>query len=358
MPRRNSPTRSARGLRATDATRPSGGARQAGTSRPTGGARPTRPKRTEREPPPTYGIVNETPETLHADASDLDPRHLGAESVSRYLRRHGLQARKRFSQNHLVDGTVLETILEEAGVTPGRHVLEIGPGLGILSGPLLAAGADLTAVEVDVRLAEHLRSRFAGTPGFHLVEDDALDIPTTELVSPPWDLVANLPYHITSPTLHHVLGQEPRPERLVLMLQREVAERIASPPGGMSYLSVFVQYHADVRVARVVPASAFEPEPAVESAILVGQTKPRALDPEREDELWRLVQAGFRERRKMLHNVLPRQLPQIGRDRFDAAFATVGIAPDRRPQTLSVGEWLALADTLGPLPPMRTLESP
>lgn len=310
------------------------------------GPRRLRPPHPSRPEGPTYDV---TAETARADDQDLEASRLGAEGVARYLRRHGLQARKKFSQNHLVDGTVLETIIEEAGVTAGRHVLEIGPGLGILTGALLQAGADLTAVEVDARLAEHLRSRFAGVLGFHLVEDDALDIPTTELVSAPWDLVANLPYHITSPVLHHVLGNEPRPERLVLMLQREVAERIAAPPGGMSYLSVFVQYHADVRVARVVPAAAFEPPPTVESAILVGQTKPRALDPDGEEQLWRLVQAGFRERRKMLHNVLPRQLPQVGRERFEAALGNVGIAPDRRPQTLSVGEWLALSEAVGAL---------
>jgi 16S rRNA (adenine1518-N6/adenine1519-N6)-dimethyltransferase len=287
--------------------------------------------------------------TPSKDDADLDPRRLGAESVARYLKRHGLEARKRYSQNHLVDGTVLETILEAADVTPGRHVLEIGPGLGILTGPLLAAGAELTAVEVDFRLAEHLRGRFADAPGFVLVENDALDVSTAELVTPPWDLIANVPYHITSPLLHHVLGEEPRPERLVLMLQREVAERIAAPPGQMSYLSVFVQYHADVRVARIVPPSAFEPAPAVDSAIVVAQTHPRVLDADGEEQFWRLVQAGFRERRKMLHNVLPRQLPSVGRERFAAALAEAGIAPDRRPQTLSVGEWLTLAEVLGPL---------
>ena len=133
------------------------------------------------------------------------------------------------------------------------------------------------------------------------------------------------------------------------MLQREVAERISSPPGGMSYLSVFVQYHADVRVARIVPRDAFEPAPEVESAILVGKTRPRRLPPEAEDELWRLVQAGFRERRKMLHNVLSRQLPQVGRERIAAALEQAGIAGDRRPQTVSVAEWLQLAANLGSL---------
>lgn len=281
--------------------------------------------------------------------AELDSVHLGAAEVERYLRRHRLGALKRFSQNHLVDGDVLDAIIEAAGVTPGRHVLEIGPGIGILTGALLRAGADLTAVEVDRRLIEHLGERLGGVPSFRLVAGDFLDQRLTDLVAPPWDLVANLPYHITSPVLHRVLENEPRPERFVLMLQREVAERVAARPGATSYLSIFVGYHADVSVLRVVPARAFEPAPDVESAVLVGSTKPRRLDPEREADLWRLVQAGFRERRKMLHNVLPRQLPAVGRARFTAALAAAGIADDRRPQTLSVEEWLALAEAVGPL---------
>ncbi len=115
----------------------------------------------------------------------------------------------------------------------------------------------------------------------------------------------------------------------------------------MSYLSVFVQYHAQVRVAFVVPAAAFEPAPAVDSAVLVGATRPRRLEAAAEDELWRLVQAGFRERRKMLHNVLPRQLPGLERDRLEAALAACAIAPERRPQTLSVDEWLPLRPRSG-----------
>jgi 16S rRNA (adenine1518-N6/adenine1519-N6)-dimethyltransferase len=282
---------------------------------------------------------------------ELDARHLGPEVVERYLRRHGLRARKRLSQNHLVDGEVLESIVEEAGIVPGRTVLEIGPGIGILTGALLRAGAEVTSVEVDARLAAHLRDRFAEVEGLRIVEGDVLDVPLEELVSSePWDLVANLPYHITSPVLHRVLEHEPRPERFVLMVQREVAERIAAPPGEMSYLSVFVQYHAHVRVARIVPARAFEPAPEVESAVVSGATRPRRLAGAAETDLWRLVQAGFRERRKMVHNVLPRQLPLVGRDRFDAALAETAIAPDRRPQTLSVEEWLELAAALGPLP--------
>src|SRR5204863_5617385 len=147
--------------------------------------------------------------------------------------------------------------------------LEIGPGLGLLTAGLLGAGAVVTAVELDHGLAAFLGERFEGVEALRLIEGDALDQDLARLVEPPYDVVANLPYHITSPILHALLGKAPRPARAVLMVQREVAERIAAPPGQMSYLSVFVQYHARARIARRVPPDAFEPRPAVDSAILV-----------------------------------------------------------------------------------------
>lgn len=284
-------------------------------------------------------------------------------AVRRALRAAGVRARHSLSQNFLADAEVLDEILAEARPTPGRRILEIGPGLGILTQALLAGGASVVAIELDGPLAGRLgeelgdavqlgaADRFA--PGaLRIVVGDALDVDLGTLVRPPFDVVANIPYHITSPILHRLLGRDPRPDRLVLMVQREVAERVAAPPGAMSYLSVFVQYHATARIARVVPARAFEPEPEVDSAILVLEARPgdrpEALDPAGEDGLWRLVQAGFRERRKMLHNVLARQLPVPG-ERVRAALATAGIEGERRPQTLSVEEWLRLRDALGPI---------
>jgi 16S rRNA (adenine1518-N6/adenine1519-N6)-dimethyltransferase len=274
------------------------------------------------------------------------------DSVRATLKAAGLRPRHRLSQNFLADTDVLDAILLEAAPGAGRRVLEIGPGLGLLTGGLLASGADVTAVELDRGLADFLRDRFSEGHALRLIEGDALDQDLVHLVEPPYDVVANLPYHITSPILHALLGTPPRPDRLVLMVQREVAERIAAAPGKMSYLSVFVQYHAKVRIALRVPAAAFEPEPAVESAVIV--VEPFAaddrLDPETEDQLWRLVQAAFRERRKMIHNVLSRQLP-VDAGRVGAALETAGIAADRRPQTLAVGEWLALREALGPIGP-------
>ncbi len=288
--------------------------------------------------------------SVEPSADELDPAHLGPAAVARYLRRHRLAARKSLSQNHLADGEALESILELAAITPGERIVEVGPGIGILTAQLLQAGAQVTAVELDSRLVEHLQARFDGVAALTLVAADFLDLDLETVAADPWALVANVPYHITSPILHRVLGTEPRPTRFVLMVQQEVAERIAAAPGAMSYLSVFVQYHADVRVALRVPASAFEPAPEVDSAVLLGETRLRRLDEQDEDELWRLVQAGFRERRKMIHNVLARQLPGLDRSRLDAALDACAIAPDRRPQTLSVAEWMQLRQVLSPLP--------
>jgi 16S rRNA (adenine1518-N6/adenine1519-N6)-dimethyltransferase len=278
---------------------------------------------------------------------------IDASQVRATLRAAGLRARHALSQNFLADVDVLSAILAEAAPEPGGAVLEIGPGLGLLTGGLLEAGAAVTAVELDAGLAAFLRERFGSeleSGQLRLIEGDALDQDLVRLVDSPYDVVANLPYHITSPILHALLGESPRPRRMVLMVQREVAERIAAPAGKMSYLSVFVQYHARVRIAFLVPPEAFEPEPAVASAVIVVEPfdADDRLDSEAEDELWRLVQAAFRERRKMIHNVLARQLP-VDAGRVATALATAGIAPDRRPQTLAVGEWLLLREALGPL---------
>jgi len=287
------------------------------------------------------------------------PARLDQLEVRRTLRRAGLRASHARSQNFLADPDVLQAILDLAEAGPRTRVLEIGPGLGILTGGLLAAGAEVTAIELDAGLATYLRSQFTAeldSDRLRLIEGDALDQDLATIVPSPYRVVANLPYHVTSPILHRLLGGDPPPERLVLMLQAEVAERIAAPPGRMSYLSVFVQYHASVEISLRVPPEAFEPAPKVASAVV--RLEPReqvALPAAREPALWGLLHAGFRERRKMLRNVLARQLhagedgvsgPLVGQARVDAALASAGIAGDRRPQTLSVDDWLRLLDAV------------
>jgi 16S rRNA (adenine1518-N6/adenine1519-N6)-dimethyltransferase len=264
------------------------------------------------------------------------------------------------SQNFLADPDVLQSILDLAAPEAGRSILEVGPGLGILTGGLLAGGASVTAVELDSRLAGRLsrvQTEAVASGALTLVQGDILDQKIGQLMTTPFDVVANVPYHITSPILRLFLGAAPRPSRLVLMVQKEVAERIAAAPGDMSYISAFVQFHATVRVAFVVPREAFEPAPDVESAVVeivpldpLGE-RPR-LSAEEEEELWRLVHVGFHERRKMLRNVLVRGL-MVPSEVVDAALEKCGIASERRPQTLSVDDWLALRVALAPLPPEK-----
>jgi 16S rRNA (adenine1518-N6/adenine1519-N6)-dimethyltransferase len=301
--------------------------------------------------------MSESPAPSGAAGSPRRAPRLDPLAVRRQLRDEGLRARHSLSQNFLADPDVLQSILDLAAPEPGRRVLEVGPGLGILTGGLLDAGASVTAVELDRRLAERLsrvRAEAIESGGLRLVQGDILDQKIPGLMEPPYEVVANVPYHITSPLLHRFLSVAPRPERLVLMLQREVAERISAAPGAMSYLSVFVQFHAAVRIAFNVPRDAFEPAPEVESAMVeIVPRDPLGENPRLsyadEDGLWRVVQAGFRERRKKLHNVLARQLP-LTVAQAQAALDATGIDGNRRPQTLSVDEWLALRIAIGPMP--------
>ncbi|MCC6617787.1 MAG: ribosomal RNA small subunit methyltransferase A [Chloroflexi bacterium] len=261
-----------------------------------------------------------------------------------------LRPRKSLSQNFLTDAAVLDAIVAAAELARGDRVVEVGPGLGVLTRRLLAAGASVIAVEFDARLAEYLRRELYGVDRFELIEADALSLHPRELFAgEPFKLVANIPYHITSPLLHEFLGADRPPELTVLLVQAEVAERVAAPPGRMSYLSVFVQNITDADVVARVPAAAFEPVPEVDSAVLRLRRRPEPVvtaGVERE-AFHRVVQAGFRQRRKQVHNGLAREL-SVDRATVDAALAACAVDGERRPQTLTVAEWACLAARLAP----------
>ena len=261
-----------------------------------------------------------------------------------------LRPRKSLSQNFLTDPEALDAIVEAAELVPGDRVVEIGPGLGVLTRRLLAAGASVLAVEVDPRLAEYLRRELYGIDRFELIEADALSLHPREMFpGQPFKVVANIPYHITSPLLHAFLEGDRPPLLTVLLVQLEVAERVASPPGRMSYLSVFAQNVADADVVARVPAGAFEPAPAVDSAVLRLRRRAVPVVPvgEGREPFYRVVQAGFRQRRKQVHNGLGRELPVDGQV-VRAALENCDVTPDRRPQTLSVDEWACLTAAIAP----------
>lgn len=270
--------------------------------------------------------------------------------LRRLLAAEKLRPRRSLSQNFLTDGAALDAIVAAAELAAGDRVVEVGPGLGVLTRRLLAAGASVLAVELDPRLAAYLRRELGEVPGFDLIEADALTLhPREAFAGQDFKLVANIPYHITSPLLHAFLEGDRPPTLTVLLVQAEVAERVAAPPGEMSYLSVFVQNIAAAEVVTRVPAAAFEPAPEVDSAVLRLRRRDEPavpVGPEREP-FYRVVQAGFRQRRKQIHNGLGRELALPG-GVADEALARCSVDGERRPQTLSVDEWACLATTLAP----------
>ena len=254
---------------------------------------------------------------------------------------------KRLGQNFLIDPNIVRKIVALAELSPNDHVLEIGPGRGILTEALSRTAGRVTAIEVDSRLHAYLETKQAELPNVELVCDDALAYPVENLPMGTI-VVANLPYYISTPLLFRLLGQRGRFPRMVLMLQDEVADRLVAQPGGSDYgvLSVMTQYAADITKAFRVSAQCFRPRPDVASAVVrLGMKERTRLSPKEEVTLRALVKAAFAHRRKTLVNSLRDEgyelHPVIERlQRLDIALA-------RRAETLSVEEFLQLALALG-----------
>lgn len=270
-----------------------------------------------------------------------------ATSPAELLRHLGIRAHKQLSQSFLADEEVCRAMAEAAELGPADEVLEIGPGLGILTRVLLERAGRVVAVELDRRLAGHLPNLLPDRR-LEVLRDDALRFDPADHFPADYKLVANLPYQITSPVLSRFLIEVRRPKVLVLMVQREVAERIAAAPGHASYLSVLAQSVADVRLLRRVSAGAFYPRPKVDSAVLLLRER---SDPEVSEALLarflKLVRAGFTQPRKTVANSLVQGL-ELQRAEVGRALDAAGVDPRLRPQQLSVGNWLALlqADAL------------
>jgi len=264
------------------------------------------------------------------------------------LEKHGLRAKKSWGQNFLGDEEILDHIARLAVEAAGDRVIELGAGLGHLTARLLARGADVIAVERDRDLAAVLREELGGR--IRLLEADAARLEYLPLArGGKVAVVGNLPYHLTSPILFGLLDQADVVGRAVLLVQREVAERLAAAPGTKAWglLSVLLQHRAQVSVERRVPAGAFLPPPKVESAVLrlaFGPARAPVADPVR---FRRLVKAGFAQRRKVLANALAAGRIAPGEE-LASALGRAGIDARRRGETLTVEEWAALDRALGP----------
>lgn len=269
------------------------------------------------------------------------PDQDAGEAASASLRRHGLRPRKRLGQNFLRDRRYLRTIAEAADLQPSDRVLEIGAGTGILTHALADNDAEVLAVELDDALHDLLTQEFAAVPNVRILHANALDIDPCEYFSGAYKLVGNIPYYITGPILRHFLEARCSPSLLVLMVQREVAQRMTARPGDLSLLGVSVQFYATPTVVSRVPAGAFYPPPRVDSAIV--RLTPRTGVPlDLRDALFTVARAGFGTRRKQLANSLSMGLG-LDRDTVVHLLEDANINPARRAETLSIPEWERLA---------------
>jgi 16S rRNA (adenine1518-N6/adenine1519-N6)-dimethyltransferase len=263
---------------------------------------------------------------------------LSPRQVRELLDEHGLRPRRALGQNFVADPNTVRRIARLAGVGDGDHVVEVGPGLGSLTLALAETGAAVTAVELDRHLVPVLRE-VVEPAGVRVVQGDAMALDWEAVLAdfPVWSLVANLPYNIATPLVLDVLAGVPAIERMLVMVQREVGERLAASVGDPAYgiPSVKRAYRATAEVVGRVPRTVFVPQPRVDSVLVrLERLAQPAVDADAR-RLFRLVEAGFGQRRKMLRRSLAATV--------DAeAFARAGVAPTARAEELSLDDWARL----------------
>jgi len=277
------------------------------------------------------------------------------DSLPALLKKYNLFPRKGLGQNFLADPFHLAKIIEAAQLSQSDTVLEIGPGPGTLTRRLVEAAGRVIAVELDTGMIDLLQNELGHYPNLTLVEADILTVSLDSIlpVAAPqqpkigqYKVVANLPYYITSAVLRHLLEATPPPTRLVVTVQKEVAQRIVAGPGDMSVLAVSVQLYGQPQVVHRIPAGAFYPPPNVDSALLRVDTHPSLPIPVADvDHFFKVVKAGFSQKRKQLKNSLAGGLGQPAQE-ISTALEQAAINPTRRAETLSLEEWGRLAALL------------
>jgi 16S rRNA (adenine1518-N6/adenine1519-N6)-dimethyltransferase len=264
------------------------------------------------------------------------------------LKQHNLRPIKGLGQNFLVNQAILEKIVAAAELTPADTVMEIGAGLGTLTEQLARNAGRVIAVELDERLVPVLQDTLSDFDNVTLIQGDILTLDPAELVAPAahYKVVANLPYYITSAVLRHLLEASLRPRRMVITVQREVAERIVAQPGEMSLLAVSVQFYGHPQVLFRIKPGSFYPAPDVESAVVqVDMYRAPPVAIEEVDAFFCVVKAGFAQRRKQLRNTLASGLHLLPEE-VTAKLHDADVDPKRRAQTLSLEEWARVAQAL------------
>lgn len=288
------------------------------------------------------------PRPLRASAPAKVHRVSLAQETLDVLRAYHVRPRQQLGQNFLIDREALESVVLAADLALSQQVLEIGAGIGTLTRALGDTGADVVGIELDSVLARIASERTAEYSNVRICEGNVLHSELSSLLDTGKDycVVANIPYYITAPILRHFLESDAKPRAMVLMVQREVGERLAAGPGRMSALTVFAQAYAAVEVVRLVPPTSFMPPPEVASAIIRLRLHESPPVPMLElPYVFTVVKAGFSAKRKMLHNALDHGLPNASTV-IDLALRGAGIERTRRAETLSLQEWRMLAAAL------------
>jgi 16S rRNA (adenine1518-N6/adenine1519-N6)-dimethyltransferase len=270
----------------------------------------------------------------------IDPAD--AHQLDSLLRRHRIELKHRLGQNFLIDPAMRDAIARSASTSAGDEVLEVGAGVGTLTVALAPLCRRLVAVEIDATMIEALRDVTAGHRNVEIAQSDILRFDIQAAFPTGGEVVAgNIPYNLTGALIRKLLDHEPRPRRLSLVVQKEVAERWTSVTGA-SLATVAVQVFAEARTVLTIPASSFMPPPKVDSALVTLDVRPRpAVDVDDLDAFFRLVEGVFQGRRKQLGGTLGR-ISGTGSTAAAARLRDVGIDPERRPQTLDLGEWEAI----------------
>ena len=273
---------------------------------------------------------------------------MGAEMIKttspkKLLEKYHLRPHKGLGQNFLSDDTILAGIADAAGIPENAPVLEVGPGLGSLTRHLAETAGRVIAVELDKDLVPVLRKEFADCPNTEIVQGDILQFSPDEYFSDgDYYVAANIPYYITSAVIRHLLEGKARPKRMALTVQKEVAERICAVPGKLSLLALSVQVYGKADMPMIIPASAFYPEPNVDSAVVRIEIYDDPLIPEEQmDDFFVLAKAGFGQKRKTLRNSLSSNL-HISGSAAEDMLRKADIDPIRRAETVTINEWKKL----------------
>jgi 16S rRNA (adenine1518-N6/adenine1519-N6)-dimethyltransferase len=265
-------------------------------------------------------------------------------AVKRSLRQSGIKAKKGLGQHFLVDQTVLETIVSAAELSKKDLIIEVGPGLGILTSELARRAGNVVAVELDAKLASELKQKLSSLSNVTIINADILEVDLSDLIGMegPYKVVANIPYYITSPILHYFIEASPKPSLMVVMVQKEVGEAIVAEPGEMTVLAVSIQVYSKPRIISYVSSQSFYPPPKVDSAIVRFDMLPEpAVKLADIDNFVAFVRCGFRSPRKQLRNSLAQGLNMKPAE-IIPILTEAKIEPQRRPETLNLAEWQRL----------------